>query len=302
LYSNIFISNQTFKTKKTTIMKQLKFTCLAIFVLATLNSFGLGKRKVYQLKTGITTYKCDIMGKSDDTSPIDLNYGTQFFVEKMIDDDVIISIIPYNNSKIGYSDARSKSIKIKMDLKSSFRTTFNNKYVGNELNSFHFKISKSSFETNAEAYVPFSKFSFVFGTVIVPIKVRFGDGMTNKKFDFVGNINAGIQAGIRLVLGKSNQFPLNFLAGASLTSVPVNAETTEGFIKENTNVAALTPSFSIVFEPNRVIQIGVYTGIDYLAGDLRKKWMYNNSPWIGFGIGANLFNQELKTPTSGQSD
>ncbi|WP_299128804.1 hypothetical protein [uncultured Winogradskyella sp.] len=127
-----------------------------------------------------------------------------------------------------------------------------------------FSISKKDFDTYTEV-IP-AMIDIEFGTVTIPIKIRTGNG-DNVPLDFYGNFNAGI--GLNFKVRKF----VSLYSGISITSVPVDSETTNGNITSATNAAALTPTIGLIKDIDRV-QFGLFMGFDFLARDLGKNWIY----------------------------
>ncbi len=85
---------------------------------------------------------------------------------------------------------------------------------------------------------------------------------------------------------------MNFLAGMFIASITVNSRTTKGYITEEVELPALTPSLGFVFEFNNATQAGIFIGWDYISGNENIHLLYHNKPWISFGLGYTLLSQE----------
>jgi hypothetical protein len=134
---------------------------------------------------------------------------------------------------------------------------------------------------------------FVFGPMIVPIKVRFGTSNTN--FALTSDVNLGLAAGHKFAFltKKSKPWELALLGGVSVTSISMDASTTKNFLTQENKIAGLTTSISGVFMKDG-FQIGLMIGMDTPSGEIGKKWIYRDIPWIGFGLGVTLFNNNNK--------
>jgi hypothetical protein len=131
-----------------------------------------------------------------------------------------------------------------------------------------------------------------FGTVTIPIKIRPGNS-DNIPLDFYGNFNAGV--GLNF---KFRKF-IDIYSGISITTVPVDNETTNGVITSPTNAAALTPTFGIIKELGKA-QVGVFLGFDFLSRNLGDNWIYQGRRWFGIGVGVNIF--DVSTGAEGGSN
>jgi hypothetical protein len=154
---------------------------------------------------------------------------------------------------------------------------------------------------NPKAETVLAKHAFTIGALTVPIKMRFGDKKANgdplRDFTFSGDVSLGFSLGYKYSPSKRHAF--NALTGVSITSVPISPQTTKNLITNETNVAAVTWHIGLLSEVDN-FQFGVFSGIDYLAGETGRRWIYRNQPWLGIAIGYSLL-QSKKTNTS-QSD
>jgi hypothetical protein len=98
----------------------------------------------------------------------------------------------------------------------------------------------------------------------------------------------GLSGGWKYSFGDEQQFGFNILAGFTVASVAVDSLTTKGRVSSNTTAASFSPHLGVVIDFQK-FQFGVYTGIDFLYGELNKYWVYRNQPWLGIGIGYSLF-------------
>ena len=58
-----------------------------------------------------------------------------------------------------------------------------------------------------------------------------------------------------------------------------------------------------MFEKNGV-QLSLLCGVDLPSGNIQKKWVYRNMPWLGLGVGVGLFkiNNENKSSVEMNND
>lgn len=142
------------------------------------------------------------------------------------------------------------------------------------------------------------KWSFVSTAVTIPIKIRPGDGKRgeNKKryFDFEGNVNVGLTAGIRRRISNNGTSYLNLFGGISVGSTKITPNNSD--LESETNASTLSPFIGLMFEYNN-FEIGAFTGWDHVSGKVGESWHYNALPWIGIGLGYNIFTTK-NTPTT----
>jgi hypothetical protein len=162
---------------------------------------------------------------------------------------------------------------------------FTNKRIDN-----YFKL------TNAEFTEVTTKLDarWTFGTVILPLKLRFGDtdsqGNNLRYFDFTSEVNIGLSVAWRMTRANTRTIDNYFFWGLNLTSIPVDSANTHGFQKTKTNASAISPTFGTVINfKNSGLQLIGTIGYDFMAGELGRKWTYRNQPWIGIGVGFSIF-------------
>ncbi len=255
----------------------MKKLLLLFFVLATLELFSQ-ENITYEFKYGIQLNECNALGSPTGGSEI-INKGTDFKIEQIQSNgDYIIHIIKFKNVE------KTDGLNAKLVFNSDETRKL-------------FLLPKSSFIDGAEIKYVVPKHSFTFGAVTVPIKLRFGskddNGNRKRYFDFTSDVNIGLSAGYKLRPNRNDNFAINFLGGVSITSVEVDEQTTDSFVSTNTKAAAFTPNLSIVFEAKN-FQIGIFSGIDFLSGELSDNWIYQNKPWLGIGLGYGIFSKDKK--------
>lgn len=128
--------------------------------------------------------------------------------------------------------------------------------------------------------------TFTAGTVLIPFKLRM------QRFDFSKDFTLGPSAGVRFRLSHYMKNFVNLMAGMGITSVTVNNHSTKGYIEEEMEVPALTPSLGFVFEFSNSTQAGIFVGWDYISHNESIHLIYHSKPWISFGLGYSLLSQE----------
>lgn len=141
------------------------------------------------------------------------------------------------------------------------------------------------------------KWSFVSTIVTIPIKIRPGDGKKEDEkkryFDFEGNVNIGLTAGIRRRISSSGTSYLSLFGGISIGTAKLTTDNSD--VTSESNISTLTPFIGLMYEYND-FEIGVFTGWDHASGKIGRSWDYNALPWIGVGLGYNIFTTKNNNP------
>jgi hypothetical protein len=147
---------------------------------------------------------------------------------------------------------------------------------------------------------------WTFGTVILPLKLRFGDtdskGSNLRYFDFTSEVNVGLSVARRFTRGNTRTIDTYGFLSLNLSSIPVDSANTHGFQKAKTNASAISPTIGMVINfKNSGLQLITTIGMDLMAGELGRKWTYRNQPWIGIGVGFSIFKFGDKGTVTEQS-
>ncbi|WP_295671656.1 hypothetical protein [uncultured Mucilaginibacter sp.] len=165
-------------------------------------------------------------------------------------------------------------------------------------NAKYFVISETDFTSVCSQYTSPRSASLTFGTFTTPFKFR------PTKSLFTSDLSLGTVAYYNLKVNEDVSYGVAF--GVSLTSVTLDSLSTNGKVKSSSDRPALTPSASFVITV-KGISFTIGAGIDYInkTTAVERSWVFNNKPWIGFGIGLNLFgatpSNNTTTPNSKQS-
>ncbi len=130
------------------------------------------------------------------------------------------------------------------------------------------------------------KVSFTAGNILIPIKMRI------KKFDFSKDFTLGPVAGIKMRLSHYSRNCINFLVGLGVTSVTINKRSTDGYIEDDTDVPALSPSIGAVFDFFSQTQAGLFVGWDFISNNENVHFIYHGKTWISFGLGFSILTRE----------
>ena len=259
----------------------LLITC--IIILSKADAQNINLNTTYLLTQNLTLQTCDAVGNNPGSSQMVFR-GFEFKVDKVLTNDVVIHFLKWTK------DAAKNT------------AYFNSKSTTANTPDIYFLLPLNQFQTTIEKH---RKAPFALGIAIVPIKMRFGNSKKSKAtidsryFNFESAVSLGFSVGCNVKLDKSKFTARNnlaFLAGISLSSVPLDSFTTKGFLKTNTNNASITGHIGMLYQIDN-FQIGVFTGIDYLAGEVGNQWKYRNKPWVGIGLGYSIFQAKKTTDT-----
>jgi len=167
-------------------------------------------------------------------------------------------------------------------------------YVNSWGNGWSFFMSAQDFSANAVAFYPTS-YTFTWGFLTLPIKLRFDNSLSGGRFNFEQNLNFGLTAGIKQQLQRIDDVSLNYLGGLSVVNVPLNNASTAP-AGTATSTAAVSLSGGVMFQYAK-FQMGVFIGWDF-AGDHAYQFSYQGKPWLGFAIGLSLFGASQTTATA----
>ena len=267
---------------------------------------GSGASAVATVSEGVVTGITIISGGSGYTSNPKVGFtpaadheiiykATQFQVDKQIGDDLVVHMLKWQTNR-----------ENKFHIGEAEAIRNNAKFFGNAANDrpeVYFKLPLTTFLTDLSVGEIVPRVSALFGIVSIPAKIRKGDAnevpgeLKKKYFDFQGSVNVGISGGVSININrrrsKQKDF-INFLAGVSLSSVPVDSFSSRGLLKQSTNAAAISLHSSVMYQKNN-LQAGIFFGFDKLAGELGRQWIYKNDMWMGIGVGVSLFRSKYTT-------
>jgi hypothetical protein len=268
-----------------------KFKVSFFFLVFTfLGGFAFGQdsdlSSNYRLLLGINIQECDDNGSNPQTE-IFARKGFVFTIEGKKDEDYIISFLIWDEN---VENTTLKDLNIRNNV-----TFYNNvSRSGNQSNKKFFLLKGEIFE-DQEIVEKVMGNGFTFGSLTVPIKVRFGDNQnvsTSKRYtDFEGNINLGVAAGGRFG-ARNNGVVHNVLFGVNLTQVPLDAQNTKNFFGDKKINGSGVAFYASYLAEIKGFQFGAFLGRDYLGKEVGTQWIYNNKTWFGIGIGLNIFSNE----------
>jgi len=162
-------------------------------------------------------------------------------------------------------------------------------YLCNQDNNNYFTLDALDFHKVAIVYPKVR--SFIFGALLVPIKLRPGK-KDERFFDFSKDVSIGTSFGYRWGISKFRPHYTDLLFGVGISSITADETTTLGFISKSTNLAAFSLSLGGLLEFSD-IQIGLFTGLDWLARDAGESWIYQGKLWFSIGIGYQIFAKNI---------
>ncbi|MCM5530632.1 hypothetical protein [Parasegetibacter sp. NRK P23] len=208
--------------------------------------------------------------------------NTIFYVKNIVGSDYIIQIAKFTSNT-----ASAKALNTKLVSTATGSDIF-------------FKLpqrsSEDSYELNAERLE--KKGLFTVGAATTLIKIRPGreepkDGY-NIYSEFGNDFNIGISAGWKFKPYRRTQLSHSLVGGLSFSSIKVTPYTTQDFIQSEATQGCVTFSAGYVFEYNK-FQVSVFSGIDVMSGEIGRKWIYRNRPWLGLGFGFQIFRGQGET-------
>ncbi|GAB3503690.1 hypothetical protein GCM10027341_33200 [Spirosoma knui] len=138
--------------------------------------------------------------------------------------------------------------------------------------------------------IPFSAVSFGVGTIPFRMRLKVGDVpvTTSANLSFVGSL--GKTFGVSRVTSRViNNYSVTLGVFGGLSSADIKKATfrnPSNYVADQTNVA-LSYGLSATFARNNLGLI-ISLGFDNSLGKYSDEWIYQNKPWIGFGINTNL--------------
>lgn len=258
-----------------------------------------------------------IKGKENATSIISktdsilnrLHANVYFTIEDINDSIVIVTAIPFNekvtkSKEQYYKDSigdksvivkkkggviqkvyhnpdldKNKSILEKADaneLKKKDKTSYASLYNG-EI----FKVYKDKFNKAYEKVTPFERVTL--GVLSLPIKLR-----PQGKVSFDTHFNIGATVGYRLNKNKLKSSAIYAQLGLNIGSTQLNSSNSTIGDEEEINTTLATVITGLMFQYKK-IQVGFYSGLDFISNQKEYEWDYHSKPWLSLGIGIDLF-------------
>ncbi|HEX5153379.1 MAG TPA: hypothetical protein VFW07_18145 [Parafilimonas sp.] len=160
----------------------------------------------------------------------------------------------------------------------------------------YYLVKTTELLSNSEDFVD-QRNAWNVGAMFLPVKLR---PFASKSgfFDFTNDISIGASFSWTIKQNLQTDATVNLLLYAGVSSVKVDSAIAN-FPKEDSilaksyvqaqNITAFSPAIGIYWQKKN-IQLGIVTGMDFLAGKVQKNWVYRGMPWIGLAAGVSIFN------------
>lgn len=260
-------------------MKTKLFTLLSFIILTFANaqesSNITGKYYITNVDFVVDEYNILDARKLDNAKYI-ARSGTKFTAFEILENNkLLIKFWHYNNST-------------QSEPKNSIENLYN--YISEETNGKYFIINLDDFNKKTNEFNG-TNYNFTWGFSTLPIKLRLKNN--NAPFQYETGFSLGVNAGYEIQFQSRTKQSLGLLLGIGISTVNITPETVNNYIDKNTTTGAFTPSLGLVYSYES-FQVGLFSGLDIIPGDLGQNWDYNNKPWLGVGLGFTIF-QKNKT-------
>lgn len=263
-------------------MKRLLLGFMSIMSTCYLNAQSNIRDGRHIFNYDVTLTQCNFDGNAiAGAIPERIEANTIFYVKNIVGTDYIIQIAKFTSN-----NATAKALNVKL--------------VSTAAGDIFFKLpqnnSQNSYELNAVRLE--KKGLFTVGAATTLIKIRPGRKEPKNGYniysEFGNDFNIGISAGWKFRPYPRTQLSHSLVGGLSFSSIKVTPYTTQDFIQSEATQGCVTFSAGYVFEYNK-FQVSVFTGIDVMSGEIGRKWIYRNRPWLGLGFGFQIFRGQGET-------
>ncbi len=172
------------------------------------------------------------------------------------------------------------------------------RYIDSATNGHYFSISPTEFNAYCSVYHPRTH-SFTWGLLLMPVKLRFGNN-AGGIMAFSNNYTLGTSAGYELALHGRLPRSISLLGTVGISSVTLDSSDTRGFQPQSVTAAAFTWGVGLVYA-HQSMQVGIFTGRDYVGGNTGKHWLYQGKQWLSVGIGLALFQKGKEKSDDGKN-
>jgi len=269
----------------------LKFLFASALAVVTLFSYAQEKGnitgKFYILDVDVVVREFDLI--QDAFNGEDLSFiaksGTKFTAYEFKEDNRLL--VKFWNFK---TESSGEQEQPRIESMTSYQ------YISKATDGGYFLMDLEDFNKKASEYYGFQH-GVTWGFSTLPIKLRFGGD--DRQFQYATGFSLGVNAGYEWQFKSRVKQSLGLLMGIGISTVAIDPETvTDDYIDKSSTTGAFTPSLGLVYSFEN-FQIGLFSGIDYIPGEMGDKWVYKNQPWLGLGLGFTIF-QKNKTE-SGES-
>jgi len=227
----------------------------------------------------MTLTPCNFDGSAiGGATPERIEANTIFDIRNIIGGDYVIKV-----SKFTSNNVTAKALNAKLVVTEA----------GNDI---FFKLSQSDYQLNAERFE--KRGLFTVGAATTLIKIRPGRKEPKNGYniysEFGNDFNIGVSAGWKFKPYRRLQISHSLVGGLSFSSIKVTPYTTQNFLQSESTQGCVTFSAGYVFEYNK-FQVSIFSGIDVMSGEIGRKWIYRNRPWLGLGFGFQIFRGQGET-------
>lgn len=188
-------------------------------------------------------------------------------------------LVPY----IRYEITGTSAVSVEFSVK----TLVANAPSAKILNYKIYKMSKSDY--NSRTKLANGKEVIRFGALALPVKLRSSEGEVN----FETDLNVNFALAIRLQESFINDWDLTWQIGFGFGSTDLTSTNSSIAQGKDQSVQVLTglTGLNLNFKG---IQIGLYTGVDYINNQSQYNWKYNGNMFLSAGIGFNIFGGQSR--------
>ena len=331
IFSTTFGKTKTFKYLPAEISVKADSPAVAKPADTAINNPYGGKTFIFNQSLRVKSCANAVGDTISSTGPIALKGSRFTVISVQSNGNLVISFWIWDldnkgeNAKIGKSYAERQDLIIKRQT-FNFIKDANQSYAPSSIHQVNdnrrfFVLSKSDFDKFCSTYTSVPSWDITFGVLSTPFKLRFD------RFSFTNNLSVGGAVYFQKKFKDNTNFTWGFVVGLSLSSVSLDASSTNVYPDGTTDATKATSSTSPLltsttrpaFTPSLHYLI-TYKNISFLVGggfDFISKttniatptnpeagWIYNGKPWVGIGFGISLFSNNTSnatTPAAGQS-
>ncbi len=272
--------------KQKTFLALLILTNLTVGMAQSTPDLYKGKTYIFDYFASITP--CSNMGDARDTGSAQSTTapkGALFTVQHIMENGDLVIVfnewnLPKNSSRKNYAVALSNrtNYNFKTDPAAGKRSMNSQ---GDNVAFFLLEIK--TMQSSCSEYIREKRWDITLGTLSTPFRIR------SNPYQFTTNLNLGTAVCYQHKLWSD--FSWGVIGGLSLSSVTLDAYSTNDTVKENSERPAFTPSIHGMIG-YKAINLTLGMGWDFinLTSNAEKSWSYQCDKWFGVGIGISLFN------------
>lgn len=278
---------------------------LALLSITVCSSFAQQTNRFHKLIGEAILQECDINGSEKGFDPIVVPSGSKFTIVgvKTVGEQEYYIIRFWAWDTTGINNINSKNafqidtVLSKKDItireNYSKAAKYNYDFSRPVENLRFFRIQKSTLEFYATEIV--SRWSPSIGSIALPFKYRYQSG------EFKKDLSIASMGGIKMQINSKRTASFTFLVGVGISSVGLDSLNTKGKVLETQDRSAVSLSAGIVYQWDR-LQIGIFTGNDWLTTPNKDNWSYQGKNWLSIGIGVSLFSEDKAAKKEGEND